>query len=141
MGDLKLRSVALPATLALVVAAGCGGGGNPKPKPISGPPKEVADTVKAFEAATEAEEFALICRDLFTRRIVEEVGGSRECPKFLRRNAEGLEQARILITNIRVQGNTAVVDAVTTADGQAPVRDTIQLLKERGRFRIAALGR
>lgn len=131
----------LTAALALVFAAGCGGGGDPKPKPITGPPKEVADTVKAFETATEAKQFARICRDLFTQRIVEEVGGSRECPRFLRRNAEGLEQARILITNIRVQGNTAVVNAVTTADGQAPVRDTIQLLRERGRFRIAALGR
>lgn len=141
MGGLKLRSVALPASLALVLAAGCGGGGDSRPKPISGPPKEVADTVKAFEAATEAKEFARICRDLFTRRIVEEVGGSRECPRFLRRNAEGLEEARILITNIRVRGGNATVDAVTTAEGQAPVRDTIQLLRERGRFRIAALGR
>jgi hypothetical protein len=136
----QLRSASLPATVALLALAGCGGSDS-KPKPISGPPKEAADTVKAFERATEAGEFELICRDLFTKRIVQEVGGTKECPRFLRRNAEGLKEPRILITNITVRGDAAAVDAVTTADGQAPVRDTIQLLKEGGRFRIAALGR
>jgi hypothetical protein len=101
----------------------------------------VADTVKAFERATEAGEFGLICRDLFTKRIVEEIGGRRECPRFLRRNAAGIDTPRILITSIRVRGDNAAVDVVSTATGQAPVRDTLQLQREGGRFRIAALGR
>ena len=128
------------AVLVTLAAAGCGGGDDSKPKPISGAPKQVADTVAALERATADRDFERVCTELFTSRVVEQMGGARECPRVLRRSAAGVEEPRIQVRSIRVRGDQAAVVVTTTARGQAPANDTLQLVKEDGRFKIASLG-
>lgn len=123
-----------------VLAAGCGGGGSGPPKPISGPAKEVAQVVERLESATAKRDYVTICDDLLAGSTRQQAGGS-ECSAVLAARARGIRRPRIAIEGITIGGSQALVRVRTTAVGQAPVEDTIRLVREHGRYRIASLGR
>jgi len=101
--------------------------------------REVARTVESLERAIARRDFRAVCRDLFTRAVREQAGG-RACPSMLRRTSRGLRRPRIRIRSVSLRGERAVAEVTTLAAGQTPARDTIQLVREGGRWRVAALG-
>jgi hypothetical protein len=131
-----LRAVTAGA-LACLVAAGCGG--DWKPRPISGPAKEAASVVQRLQEATAKRDWEAICRDLFSRRVREQAGG-KDCPRFVKRQAGDVRKPRIEVKRITIRRDSASVRVVTRASGQAPAPETIELVREGGRFRIASLG-
>lgn len=120
-------------------AAGCGGGGGDDPAPIKGPAKEVAAIVERFEKAMRTQDFRVVCEQLLSASVRARSGG-QECPRVLGERAGDVKRPRIRIDAIEVAGDKATARVHTTASGQASVADTIRLVRERGRFRIAALG-
>ncbi len=122
-----------------IASTGCGGSSEPPP-PITGAPKEVSDTVRALERATEAKDFNTMCFDLFSDQVRAQAGGVR-CPALLRRTAKDVEAPRIRVQGIRLQGDAASVRVQTRTRDQPPVSDTIELVRQRGRYRISSLGR
>lgn len=134
----------------VVVSLGVGGclGSTPEePKPVAGPAQEVAGVVRALERATAEKDYNQICFDLFSDQVRAQAGGVR-CPAFLRRTARGIDSPRIQIVDdpggapaIVVKGERATVRVRTRTRDQAPVLDSIQLVRQRGRFRISALGK
>ena len=132
-----VRPVAVIAAIAAVLA-GCGDGDS-EPRPIEGPAKEAADVIERLERATAAQDFATICRDLFTTAVRERAGGER-CEEVLTERARRVRRPRIQIDRIEVTGKQALVKVTTTASGQARVADTIRLVRQGGRYRIASLG-
>jgi hypothetical protein len=127
----------LVATCLFASLAGCGGNGNPQP--IQGAAKEVASVVQRLEKALQKREFRSICKDLLSSAERTQAGGPG-CSRILRRTAGDLRRPRIAIKTIKVARDAAVVEVVTTAEGQAPAPDVIRLVRERGRYRIASLG-
>jgi hypothetical protein len=124
--------------VAAALLAGCGGGGG-EPRPIKGPAKEVADVIQRFEGATRRHDFALVCEELFTTAVRKRAGGA-DCAQVLAQRGGRVRKPQIDIERIEITGRRALVKVTTTAEGQARVVDTIELVKERGRFRIASLG-
>ena len=127
------------AALACLVAAGCGSGGNQKPRPISGPAKQAALVVQRLQDATAKRDWGTICRDLFSRRVRDQAGG-KDCPRLVKRQAGDVRKPRIEVKDITIRRHGASVRVVTRASGQAPAPETIELVRERGRYRIASLG-
>jgi hypothetical protein len=123
-----------------VLAAGCGGGGQPKPKPISGPAKQVADVIERLQKATADKDFATICDQLLAAQTRKQAGGSN-CAAVLGARARDVSRPRILIKGIEIQGQNAAVTVQTTASGQDPTTDVINLVRENGQFRVLSLGR
>lgn len=119
--------------------AGCGGGGGDEPKPIKGPAKEVAAVVQRFEKAMRQRDFKVVCDQLLSSSVRSRSGGD-DCPRIFGERAADVKRPRIRIDAIEVAGHKATVRVHTTASGQASVADTIRLVREGGRFRIAALG-
>jgi hypothetical protein len=128
------------APLFCVLIAGCGGGGSGKPKPITGPAKDVATVIQRFEKATAARNFTAICDDLLAEATRKQAGGD-SCPDVLDQRARGVRHPRIRIVSINVQGNRAQVRVRTTATGQDSTGDVINLVREKGSFRVLSLGR
>ena len=124
--------------LAGALLTGCLGESDPEPKRISGAPKEVADVVARLERVTRRRQFAELCDDLFTRSARSRAGGS-DCVELLRATAKDVRHARIRLLEVKIQGTRARARVRTVAEGQAAVEETIELVRERGRFRIAAL--
>jgi hypothetical protein len=133
-------SAALLAVLLLVVAGCRGDDDSPeRRRAVSATAREVATVVQALERATAAGDWDRICSDLFAGAVRAQAGG-RGCPEMLARTARGVRDPRIEIEEVAVRGRRASVRVVTTAAGQARVRETLQLVREDGSWRIAALG-
>jgi hypothetical protein len=71
---------------------------------------------------------------------VRERSGGADCVRIFGQRAADVKRPRIRIDAIEVAGNSATARVHTTAAGQSSVADTIRLVRERGRFRIASLG-
>jgi hypothetical protein len=95
--------------------------------------------VEALERATAEKDFEEVCFELFSDTVRARAGGLR-CPARLRRAAREIEAPSIEIRSMRLRPGAATVRVVTRARGQGPVPDAIELVRERGRWRIAALG-
>lgn len=138
-GAMRVLARCSPALLSIVALAACGGGDG-EPERATGPAKEVAAVIETLERATARRDFETICDRLFTAEVRERAGGE-DCASLLRRTAARVRRPRIAIERIDVEGDSAVAEVKTKARGQAEASDTIRLVRERGRFRIASLGR
>jgi hypothetical protein len=124
--------------LALVIVS-CGT--SDRHKHATGSAKQVGDTVSALQRDLITRNWADICNALFSSQARAQAGGAADCPDFVARGAAGLRRERIRVRKIEVQAPNATADVLTTADGQAPVPATIQLVLEGGRYKISALAR
>jgi len=124
-------------SLALAGAAGCSLDGG-EPRPARGAAREVAGVVARLERASARGDWRAVCDDLFTSSARRRAGG-RDCSRLLRSDAEGLARPRIDVLGIVIRGRRARARVRTRARGQAPVRDVIELRRERGAYRIEAL--
>lgn len=84
-------------------------------------------------------DFQVVCDQLLSASVRGRSGGE-DCPRTFGRRAADVKRPRIRIDEIEVSGDRAIARVHTTAAGQASVADTIRLVREGGRFRIAALG-
>jgi hypothetical protein len=94
--------------------------------------------IEELERAIAAGEFDRICSELLSAEVRRQAGGG-DCPAMLRRTSAGVKRPRIEVKEIRIQGAAAVVEVETAAEGQAPVADTIRLVREAGGYRISSL--
>jgi hypothetical protein len=98
----------------------------------------VADAVATFQHDLLTRNWQDICERVFSSDARAQAGGD-SCPSYVRSGAAGLRGERIKINAILVQRGGASVDVTTTAVGQAPVADTLQLVLEDGRYRVSRL--
>ena len=131
----SLRAVPL-MTLALV---GCSLGGNDEPKPVKGAPREVARVVGELDAATREGDSRRICSDLFTVSARRRAGG-KDCASLLHSTARELRNPSSELITIRVTAREASASVHTRATGPAPLVDQLVFRRERGGYRIEALG-
>jgi hypothetical protein len=130
---------ALPIVLVAALG-GCSLGSDEKTEPVGGDAKRVATTIQRLDAATRASRFDLICRRLFTRAARKRAGGAN-CAKLLSATAKGVRRPRISLVSITLEEKGRAEARVrTVAVGQEPIEETIHLERERGAFRIEALG-
>jgi hypothetical protein len=135
---MRASTAAGSALLLGALIAGCGGADDPEP--LRGPAKEVAAVVQALERSVADGDYRRICRDLFSEQVRRQAGG-RDCPAMLKRTAADVKRPSIVIRRIEVHGAKATAVVGTRARGEAPSKETIDLVREAGRFRISSLGR
>lgn len=125
--------------VALVLApSACSLGADEEAKPARGAPAGVAATVDRLERATAERDFAGICDDLLTRAARERAGGP-DCARLLRSAGQGIRRPSIEVRGIEVAGDRATATIRTTAEGQAPLVDALELRREAGSWRVEAL--
>jgi hypothetical protein len=124
-------SVALLAALAAL--AGCGGGPSDE--------KLVAQAVTSFGHATAAKDYATLCDKLLSPDLVDKVEQiGLPCQQALQKALGSVQDPRLTIGAIKVTGDRATADIRTSAANQSPSRDTLELQKVKGSWRIASLG-
>ena len=107
-------------------------------RPITGRDRQVADVVARLERATRLRRFDVVCDQLFTRAARTRAGGAN-CVRLLRSTAKDVRRPRIRLLTVQIAGNRAEARVRTLAAGQTAVEETIDFLRERGRYRIASL--
>ena len=126
---------ALPLLLiACALAAGCGD---------SGPSDEqrIRETLTDFERAAGAGDYATLCDRVLAARLIdtlEQIG--LPCETALAKALEGLREPQISVGTVSVDGDRATAQVRSSAAGQAPSEDTVDLVRVADGWRIASLG-
>ncbi|MEA2475082.1 MAG: hypothetical protein QOE06_2997 [Thermoleophilaceae bacterium] len=133
---LTLSAIAGIAVIALVTSLRSGDSGTP---PISGTPKEAVDVVESFRLALGARDFAKICDELYTVEARQAAGGD-DCQSVLAQETAKLRDPQVKILGLSVNRAGAIVSVQASVGGQRPVKDTIRLVRQGGRFKISNAG-
>jgi hypothetical protein len=130
-----LRRVRYLATgLALLALAGCG-----EQAPSS--EQQVRSTVAEFGRATAAKDYRTLCDRLLAPELVEEVESiGLPCEVALRRGLGEVREPRLTIGSIDVEDDRASAQIRTSAAGEEPSEDTLELVNVDGTWKISSLG-
>ncbi|MDQ3740077.1 MAG: nuclear transport factor 2 family protein [Actinomycetota bacterium] len=119
---------ALLAAAALL--AGCGGDDE----------ADVRDTLNAFAEATAKKDYQRMCDELLAPELIEQIRRvNLPCEVALRTGLEDVENPRLEVRSIKLDGDTATAQVHSTASNQEPSDDTVRLVKVDGGWRIASL--
>ena len=132
-----LRPVATRPLLPLVAAClliGCGD---------SGPTDEqqIRATLSEFERATAARDYRTLCDRILAPELidsVEQVGLT--CDVALQKGFEDVEEPRLTVGAIEVREDRATAEVRSSAAGESPSQDSVELVRAGDGWRIASLG-
>ena len=127
-----MRKAALAAALA-VVLAGCGAGPSDEEK--------VRQTLDDFGKATSAKDYQALCDHILAPTLIEKLKQvGLPCEVALQQSLGEVKDPRITIGRITVGDNLAKAEVRTSASGQQPSQDTIELVPDGDTWRISKLG-
>ena len=130
-GTVLSRGWALLALL--VVLAGCG-----EKEPT--PEEEVRTTLTSFSRATAAKDYQKLCDKLLAPSLIAEVKKiGLPCEIALQQGLGDVRQPRLIVGTVTVDGKKAVAEVQTSAEGEAPSKDSIELEQTDAGWRIASL--
>ena len=127
---MRRLAVALAAALAL---AGCGD---------EGPTDEeqVRTTLSAFSRATAAKDYQALCDRLLAPSLIADLKKiGLPCEIALQQGLGDVKQPRLIVGDVKVEGKTATAQVKTSAQGQAPSSDTVELERTEDGWRISSL--
>jgi hypothetical protein len=124
----RLLAVALVA-----FAAGCGGPTDEE---------QVRSVVDQLGKATAAKDYQALCDHILAPKLIEQVKQiGLPCEVALQRGLGDVKHPKLTIGKVAVKEDTATAEIRTVADGQAPSRDTLELVRVKDDWRISSLGR
>jgi hypothetical protein len=124
----------LAPALALLILAGCGESG-PTPE------EQVRSTVAEFGRATAAKDYTALCDHILAPELIEEVESiGLPCERALRQGLGDVEDPRLTIGTIKIDDDKASAEVRTTAAGEEPSQDTLELVNLDGVWKISSLG-
>ncbi|MDP9294718.1 MAG: hypothetical protein M3O90_09915 [Actinomycetota bacterium] len=101
---------------------------------------QVRETLAAFGRATAAKDYQALCDRLLAPALIADVKKiGLPCEIALQQGLGQVRQPRMIVGAVRIQGTRANAEVRTSAEGQAPSRDTIELVKTESGWRIASL--
>ena len=124
----------LAPALALLILAGCGESG-PTPE------EQVRSTVAEFGRATAAKDYTALCDHILAPELIEEVESiGLPCERALRQGLGEVEDPRLTIGTIKIDDDKATAEVRTSAAGEEPSQDTLELVNLDGVWKISSLG-
>jgi hypothetical protein len=124
----------LAPALALLILAGCGESG-PTPE------EQVRSTVAEFGRATAAKDYTALCDHILAPELIEEVESiGLPCERALRQGLGEVEDPRLTIGTIEIDDDTASAEVRTSAAGEEPSQDKLELVNLDGVWKISSLG-
>jgi Putative lumazine-binding len=124
----------LAPAVALLILAGCGDQG-PTPE------EQVRSTVAEFGRATAAKDYGTLCDRLLAPALIEDVESiGLPCEAALRQGLGDVEEPRLTIGRIEIRDDEASAEVRTSAAGEEPSQDTLELVNLDGTWKISSLG-
>jgi hypothetical protein len=133
------RAFGLPVALAAACAvalAGCGG----DDEGAGDAQQQARAVVERFGTATAQRDYRTICDELLADSLVKKVEDiGLPCETAFERGVGGVRDPRIEVREVKVQGARALVSVRSTAAGEDPSDDAVELAREDGEWRIVSL--
>ena len=131
-----LRPVRGSLVAIFLVGAGFSGCGDSGPSDT----EQVHSVVEAFGQATAAKDYQRLCDDLLAPKLVDDVeSAGLPCEAALKQGLGSVSSPKLTIGQITVTGDSATADVLSSAQGEKPSRDTLQLVRVGESWRIASL--
>ncbi len=125
------RAAALLA--ATLVLAGCG-----ESEPTD--EEQVRSTLTAFSRATAAKDYQALCDRLLAPSLIADLKKiGLPCEIALQQGLGDVRQPRLIVGDVTVDGKRATADVRSSAEGQAPSQDTVELERTDDGWRISSL--
>jgi hypothetical protein len=125
---------AVAAVAASLLAAGCGG------EPAATPEQRVRATLRDFGRATAAKDYERLCTRIFSPELVRNLSDiDLPCEKALQEGLASVTDPRLSVGRVTVRGDKASAEVASSAAGQEPSRDTVELVRTKDGWRIAKL--
>jgi hypothetical protein len=119
-----------------VAAAGCGADENGSQTDVN----EARSVVERFGAATARHDYQMICDELLADTLVKKVEDvGLPCEVAFEKGVGGVRNPKLEVRQVKVQGARALVSVRSTATGETPSDDAVQLVRQDGEWRIASL--
>ncbi len=124
----------LAPALALLILAGCGDSG-PTPE------EQVRSTVAEFGRATASKDYTALCDHILAPELIEDVESiGLPCERALRQGLGEVKDPQLAIGTITVDDDKATAEVRTSAAGEEPSQDTLELVNLDGVWKISSLG-
>jgi hypothetical protein len=129
-----MRRAGVVVALAVLLGA-CGGKDAPSDS------EQVRDTVVGFGRATAAHDYKAMCARLAPALLdkLRQVGVP--CEQALEQGLGDVKSPKLSVGKITVDDDTATAQVRTSAEGESPSDDTVQLRRVNGSWRISSLGK
>jgi hypothetical protein len=129
-----VRRILALAALALVFP-GCGGDDAPAPD------AQVRETLRTFATAVEKRDYQTLCDKVFAPKLLQGLQSiGLPCEIAMRTSLGEVDDPKLTVGEVTVSGRTATAQVKTSAAGQAPSTDTLELEKLAAGWRVSALG-
>ena len=131
-----MRRALAVAALAAGLLAGCGDSG-----PTS--EEQVRQTLAEFGRATAAKDYQALCDRVFAPQLVRKLTQiGLPCEVAMQQSFEKVENPRLTIGKVTIAADekSAKAEVRTSATGQTPSQDTVQLVPVEGGWRVSSLG-
>jgi hypothetical protein len=123
----------LAAFVLAVALAGCGAGPSDEEK--------VRQTLDDFGKATSSKDYQALCDHILAPALIEKLKQvGLPCEVALQQSLGDVKDPRIAIGKITVKDNLAKAEVRTSASGQQPSQDTVELVPVDDSWRISSLG-
>jgi hypothetical protein len=130
----------LLAALAVACAVAGVGCGSDSEKATKTSETEARGVVERFGTATARRDYQTICDELLADNLVKKVEDvGLPCEIAFEKGVGSVKNPRIEVRQVKVQGNRALVSVRSTARGETPSDDAVQLVREGDEWRIASL--
>ena len=130
-----IRPVAQRLLLLLVTAgtiAGCGGGPSDE--------QQIRAALAEFQQATASHDYKALCERILAPKLIETVKQiGLPCELALQKGFEDVRDPQLSVGAITVEEDRATARVRSSAAGQEPSEDRVQLVKIDERWRIASL--
>ena len=124
---------ALIAALAAIALAGCGAGPSDQEK--------VRQTLDDFGKASAAKDYQALCDHILAPKLIDKLKQvGLPCEVALQQSLGNVKDPRITIGKITVKDGVAKAEVQTSASGQQPSKDTVELVPDGDSWRISSLG-
>jgi hypothetical protein len=126
------RSLAALALLAIALP-GCGGR-TPSDE------EQIRDVLATFARSVEKRDYQRLCDDVFAPKLLDGLRGiGLPCEVALRNSLGEVQDPRLTVGGVTVRGDRATAEVRTSAEGQAPSSDRLELQRVDGTWKVSAL--